>query len=109
MICPQAAGCYSQSLADCSCIRSAHHTHAAIISENTAIVNNFFVSINLPTPSFDFAGPPRIAIPPKETDVVAAHLKVIDATKDLRNLMLGPTAALMAITVRTQLSPSEYC
>lgn len=71
---------------------------AAIISKDTIVADNYFTSHDLPTPSFDISGPTRIFIPPQEKDVAAAHLRVIGATKELHNLMLGPTAALINIT-----------
>jgi hypothetical protein len=72
---------------------------AAIISDSTALIDKHFRSNGLPTPSFDISGPTSITIPPHEKEVAAAHLAVIGATKELHNLMLGPAAVVMGITV----------
>lgn len=72
---------------------------ASIISESTAIVNDYFEAHKLPTPSFDILGPSRIVIPPQEKQVVDAHIRVLGATDELHRLMQGPTAMLMEILV----------
>ena len=71
-----------------------------IIAAGTQTVDEYFTSHNLATPSFDVDGPPAIVIPPEMTEVAAAHAAVIDATKELHSLMLGPTALLMNNGVR---------
>lgn len=70
------------------------------ISEGTAIVNEYFLSHNLPMPSFDVSGPPRVVIPSHEKRVAAAYAEVLRATIELHNLLLGPTAILMSSSVR---------
>ena len=72
---------------------------AAIISAKTAVVNDYFTSKNIPAPSFDIYGPPRVMIPPFEREAFMAHGAVLAATKELHNLLLGPTAMLMGMNV----------
>ena len=78
---------------------------AQTIANGTQTVDEYFTSHNLATPSFDVDGPPAIIIPPKMSDVAAAHAAVIDATKELHSLMLGPTALLMNNGVRLSQCP----
>ncbi|KAA8568576.1 hypothetical protein MFRU_012g01210 [Monilinia fructicola] len=74
------------------------------ISEGTAIVNEYFLSHNLPMPSFDVSGPPRVVIPSHEKRVAAAYAEVLRATIELHNLLLGPTAILMSSSVMDSMS-----
>ena len=73
---------------------------AQIIAAGTQTVDEYFTSHNLATPSFDVDGPPAIIIPSEIPEVAAAHAAVIDATKELHSLMLGPRALLMNNGVR---------
>ena len=75
---------------------------ALIISENVAMVENYFEEHRLPLPSYDIDGPPAIVIPPREKAVLAAHVAVLGATTELHNLMLGPKAMLMSQNVSAQ-------
>ncbi|ESZ96863.1 hypothetical protein SBOR_2728 [Sclerotinia borealis F-4128] len=77
---------------------------AATISEATAIVNTYFTTHNLPTPSFEVSGPTRISIPPHEKEVSKVYAEVLRATMELHHLMLGPTAVLMGISPVDSLS-----
>lgn len=70
-----------------------------IIATEAPIVENYFSSHGIPLPSFDVDGPTRVVIPPSEQDVLKAHVAVVGATKELHDLMIGPTAMLMAISV----------
>lgn len=72
---------------------------ANLIATKTAIVNEHFVLHGIPTPSFDIHGPPQVVIPPALKEIAAAHADVLAATRELHNLMLGPTAMLMATNV----------
>lgn len=65
------------------------------IADGTQTVGKYLTARNIATPSFDVHGPISINIPPEFPDVAAAHAAVIDATKELHSLMLGPTALLM--------------
>lgn len=73
---------------------------ASIISDSTSIIDNYFKSHGLPTPSFDISGPSRIDFPPQGKEVAAAHIRVLGATNELHRLMQGPTAMLMETSVR---------
>lgn len=72
---------------------------ATTIFESTAILNEYFLSKNLPMPSFDISGPPQILIPFHEKRVAAAYAEVLRATMELHHLILGPTAMLMSTSV----------
>lgn len=74
---------------------------AAIIAEQTAIVDAYLKSQSLPTLSFDRDGPAKVPILDHETEVLAAQDKVIGSTQELHDLMKGPTEMLMGISVRT--------
>lgn len=63
---------------------------AARIGENTAKVSEYLAAHGLPEPSFAVDGPSRSMIPPEAADIEAARVVVIDATQQLRSLMLGP-------------------
>lgn len=82
---------------------------AAIIAENTAVVDEYFSSNGIPTPSFSVDGPARVRIPPTETKVAEAHATVLGATMELHNLMLGPEAMLMNINVGLHLACLLVC
>lgn len=72
---------------------------ATRIANNTATINDYLRSHNLPTPSFDVDGPLDTLIPKHETDVESARVAVIDDTLELRRLVLGPREYLMSYTV----------
>ncbi|KAF7879494.1 hypothetical protein EAF04_000690 [Stromatinia cepivora] len=77
---------------------------ATTISESTAILNEYFLSNNLPMPSFDVSGPPQILVPFHEKQVAAAYAEVLRATMELHHLMLGPTAMLMSTSAMDSVS-----
>ncbi|KAK8136213.1 O-methyltransferase [Apiospora sp. TS-2023a] len=66
------------------------------IAANTAKLNAFLVSNNLPFPSFDLNGPTDSPIPKDNTEMETARVAVIDDTLELRRLMLGPRDYLMS-------------
>lgn len=72
---------------------------AALIGENTSIVDTYLKSHHLPTPSFDADGPLTVPIPAQEKDIIQAQDIVIACTQELHNLMKGPTEMLMGIGV----------
>ena len=81
---------------------------SSIIAKETAIVDGFFSSTNLPALSFEQDGPVKVPIPAHETDVLAAQEKVIASTQELHDLMKGPTEMLMGISVRPKFwSPAK--
>ena len=73
---------------------------AAVIAEQTAIVDDYLKSQSLPTLSFDVEGPPRLPIPDHETDIIAAQAKVVSSTQELHDLMKGPTELLLGTSVK---------
>ncbi|KAK3708531.1 hypothetical protein LTR37_011426 [Vermiconidia calcicola] len=65
---------------------------SAIISTNTAILDDYLTSNNLPHPSFDAAGPASPSYPP---DAEAARVAIEEATAELNELVQGPGRLLM--------------
>lgn len=82
---------------------------AAIISEQTARVDDYLKSQNLPTLSFDVDAPAKVPIPTHETDIVAAQAKVIACTQELHDLMKGPTELLLGASVTMHLRNVLHC
>jgi hypothetical protein len=80
---------------------------ASIILKSTAIVNDYFESRELPTPSFDVSGPSKIAFAPQDKRIADAQMRVLEATDELHRLMQGPTTMLMEISVC--FAPSILC
>ena len=72
---------------------------AAIIAENTATVTRYLTDQGLPQPSFALDGPLQSQIPPEAVEIENARVAVIDATQQLRNLMLGPMDYITSFTV----------
>lgn len=72
---------------------------ALMISKNTAIVEQYLSSNNLPYPSFGVDAPNGSLVPRDAADIEAARLAVIEATSKLRNLMLGPREFLQSFAV----------
>ena len=64
------------------------------IAKDTEIVNRYFEENNLPKPSFAEDGPISIRIPPSHPEVFAAHTRVLAGTRELHELLQGPTAFL---------------
>ncbi|KAJ3570315.1 hypothetical protein NPX13_g5772 [Xylaria arbuscula] len=71
---------------------------ATRIATNTAKINEYLLSHNLPTPSFEVDGPRDTLIPKTETEIESARVAVIDDTLELRRLTLGPREYLMSYT-----------
>lgn len=72
---------------------------AASIAKDTATVDEYLKSQDLPPLSFG-SGPPGIRVPAAEfPDVAAAYERVITSTRDLHLLMLGPRGALRSFAV----------
>jgi hypothetical protein len=69
------------------------------IAANTTKLNEYLVSHDLPTPSFDIDGPKDNLVPKEELEVEAARVAIIDDTQELRRLVLGPREYLMSYTV----------
>ncbi len=77
---------------------------AVIISENTAIVEQYLSLNNLSHPSFSVDGPRESLVPRDAGDIEAARLAVIDATSKLRNMMLGPREFLQSFAVHLSIT-----
>ncbi|KAK8088423.1 hypothetical protein PG997_003384 [Apiospora hydei] len=65
-----------------------------LIATETAKVDSFLGSRNLPTPSLDEDALQTIPIPDELTDIKAARLAVIEACSELKDLMTGPKELL---------------
>lgn len=75
------------------------------IATNTAKVDEYLTSHDLPTPSFDVDGPLQSMIPKDDVELEAARVAIIDDTLELRRLVLGPRDYLMTFTVGRLLQP----
>ena len=71
------------------------------ISHNTHKVAEYLRSKSLPFPSFDVEAPRESMIPLEAVEIQQARADVINDTRKLRNLMLGPRDYLMSFTVQT--------
>lgn len=71
------------------------------ILEKTTIVDEYFETYGIPTPSMDINGPRHVSIPPQVRNVAVAHAQVLGATRELHTLMQGPNLSLMSTTVRS--------
>lgn len=69
------------------------------ITSNTAKIDGYLLSHNLPTPSFDVDGPRDTLIPKNELSIESARVAILDDTLELRRLVLGPREYLMSYTV----------
>lgn len=65
-----------------------------LIARETAKVDDFLVSNNLPTPSLDEDALQSIPIPDEFADIKAARLAVIEACSELKDLLTGPKELL---------------
>lgn len=72
---------------------------STLIADKTKVVDEYFKKNGLPTPSFDLDGPARIMIPPQEKEASDALTAVLSATRDLNQLLTGPTGVLMGTSV----------
>ena len=75
---------------------------AQVISLNTKIVEDYYLDNSLPVPSIDVDGPCETAI--RDENAAAARCTVLGAIHQLKCLMLGPKATLMAVEVRLSMS-----
>ncbi|KAF4633506.1 hypothetical protein G7Y89_g4613 [Cudoniella acicularis] len=71
---------------------------ATIISVNTAKITEYLTSRGLAAPSFHVDAPNRSLIPSDAPEIETARSAVIDATLQLRDLLLGPKEYLMSFT-----------
>ncbi|KAK0705474.1 putative O-methyltransferase [Lasiosphaeris hirsuta] len=68
---------------------------SARIGENTAKVNAYLASHDLPGPSFEVDAPQQLLPPGTDAEMVLARQSVIDDCLELRNLLLGPREHIM--------------
>lgn len=71
----------------------------AIISANTAKIDNYLSSQGLKSPSFEVDAPTEPLLPSDDPELEAARLELIDATLMLHDLILRPEEYLMKFTV----------
>ena len=74
---------------------------ALSIASNTTKIDDFLSSHNLRKPSFEVDAPLRLEFPSEAAGVEAARLAAIEATKELHDLLTGPTDCLHNIIVRS--------
>ncbi|KAL9115005.1 MAG: hypothetical protein Q9227_001249 [Pyrenula ochraceoflavens] len=67
---------------------------ASLIIKNTEIVDQYLESLNLPTPSLGINAPRKIPISRDAPEIERARIAVIEATAELRALMMGPAELL---------------
>lgn len=67
---------------------------AALIAKKTAMIDEFLVGNDSPTPSLDADAPESLPIPAAAADIKAARLEVIEACSELAALLVGPRELL---------------
>lgn len=67
---------------------------AKSILANAQIIEAHISSNNLPQPSFNSDGPKDFPVNTAQTEIHAARHALIDATNELRDLIIGPTDKL---------------
>ncbi|KAF2972996.1 hypothetical protein GQX73_g664 [Xylaria multiplex] len=77
---------------------------SARIAANTAALDAYLTSKNLPTPSFDIDGPHDCLVPKSEVDIEKARIAIAEDTTELRSLVLGPREYLMSCSHNDLLS-----
>ena len=70
---------------------------ADAIAKDTATLHGYCQKNHLQSPSFNESGPSNVNIPPGVTDVAAAHARALSATRELHQLLQGPTMALRTV------------
>lgn len=67
---------------------------SAIIASETAKIQDFFAQNGLPDLSFDPSAPLDFPVSPANSDIQASRRKVINATQELHDLMVGPSQSM---------------
>ena len=80
------------------CSQSRIANLANIIAKNTAEIDSFLRSRNLPFPSFDADAPLDLRLP---KELKSARNLAVDATIELKELLLGPKELLLSNVVRS--------
>ena len=73
---------------------------AGVIAKKTAELDSFLLSRNLPFPSFEIDAPLDFRLP---EELESTRSLVIDASTELKELLLGPTELLLSNVVRSVL------
>ena len=73
---------------------------AGVIAKKTAELDSFLLSRHLPFPSFDIDAPPDFRLP---EELESTRNLVIDASTELKELLLGPKELLLSNVVRSVL------
>ena len=63
---------------------------AAEVSKNTTLISDYLKANNLPAPSFAADGPATFPIPQNDAAIQGARLALIEASKTLYDLAVGP-------------------
>lgn len=63
---------------------------AELILENAKSLDEYIQKKNIPQPSFGVDGPPELSIPAEEEQAMTAKSNLINASKLLHGLVLGP-------------------
>lgn len=63
---------------------------AKSILEDAQTIENFLTANDLPQPAFDLAGPKEFPVGVENTEIHATRHRLIDSTKELRDLIIGP-------------------
>jgi hypothetical protein len=80
---------------------------AQSILENSKIIEEFFSSNNLLPLSFNVNGPKTFPVGIEHTEIHNAHYAVIDATKELRDLVIGPKDTLNWMLVNVSIKSTH--
>ena len=78
---------------------------ASAIANNTAIFDEYLLSHNLPTPSFEPNAPLKYNLPP---DIAKSRQLVLEATDELQHLLMGPIDVLTSNVVCLSVSATIY-
>lgn len=78
---------------------------AALIAEKATYLECFLDDNNLPHPSFVPDGPSQFPVTSLQGEASAARFALIDAAKDLRNLVTGPKDTLRWIALNARIPP----
>lgn len=72
---------------------------ASIIKENTSLVESYFASNGIPTPTFDTDASPKNLL---EAAIAKPRQAILEATDELHALMQGPAGVLAGQSVRAK-------
>jgi hypothetical protein len=67
---------------------------SSTIASNTTLIDEYFTSHSLASPSLDASAPAQLPIPPDAPQIAKARQEVIDATAELNAIMKGPSELL---------------